>query len=68
MQKKYDTEWDKPLWGLKVQAPVARSGSGQGPVRRFPVFPKVDTPLRARGLIAPPGLWPWAPRVLPVIG
>ena len=18
MQKKYDTEWDKPLWGLKV--------------------------------------------------
>ena len=45
MQKKYDTEWDKPLWGLKVQAPVARSGSG--PARCFPVFPKVDTPLRA---------------------
>ena len=32
MQKKYDTEWDKPLWGLKVRAPVARSGSGPGRV------------------------------------
>ena len=25
----------------------ARSGSGPGPGRRFPVFPKVDMPLRA---------------------
>ena len=22
MQKKYDTEWDKPLWGLRVQRVV----------------------------------------------
>ena len=35
---------DKPLWGLRVQAPVARVGSGLGPGRCFPVFPKVDTP------------------------
>ena len=24
MQKKYDTEWDKPLWGLKVDGPLGR--------------------------------------------
>ena len=57
---------NKPLWGLRVQAPVVRSGSGPG--RCFPVFPKVDARFRERGLMAPPGLWPWAPRVLPVIG
>ena len=68
MQKKYDTEWDKPLWGLKVQAPVARSGPGPGSERCFPVFPKVDARFRGRGLMAPPGLWPWAPRVLSGIG
>ncbi len=38
---------DKPLWGLRVQAPSARSGSGPGLGRCLPVFPKVDTPLRA---------------------
>ena len=59
---------DKPLWGLRVQAPVARVGWGMGPGRCFPVFPKVDARFRGRGLMAPPGLWPWAPRVLPVIG
>lgn len=32
------------------------------------VFPKVDSPLRARGLMAPPGLRPWEPRVLSGIG
>ena len=36
--------------------------------RREAVFPKVDARFRGRGLMAPPGLWPWAPRVLPVIG
>ena len=35
---------DKPLWDLRVQAPVARAGSGPGLGRCFPVFPKVDTP------------------------
>ena len=29
---------------MRVQAPVARSGSGPGPGWCFPVFPKVDTP------------------------
>ena len=24
MQKKYDTEWDKPLWGLRVDGPMGR--------------------------------------------
>jgi len=24
MQKKYDTEWDKPLWGLRVDGPLGR--------------------------------------------
>ena len=42
---------DKPLWGLKVQAPLGAvgigTGTGTGAVRCFPVFPKVDTPLRA---------------------
>ena len=37
----------------------SRSGSG----RCFPVFPKVDA-ASPRGLMAPPGLRPWAPRVL----
>ena len=46
-------------------APVARSGSGPG--RCFPVFPKVDA-ASPRGLMAPPGLRPWAPRVLSGIG
>lgn len=34
MQKKYDTEWDKPLWGLKVQAPLGavEIGTGTGAV------------------------------------
>ena len=32
------------------------------------VFPKVDARFRGRGLMALPGLWPWAARVLPVIG
>ena len=31
------------------------------------VFPKVDA-ASPRGLMAPPGLRPWAPRVLPVNG
>lgn len=31
------------------------------------VFPKVDA-ASPRGLMAPPGLWPWAPRVLSGIG
>ena len=34
--------YGQALTGLRVQAPVARSGSG--PRRCFPVFPKVDTP------------------------
>ena len=46
---------DKPLWGLRVQAPVARSGPGSGLRRCFPVFPKVDA-ASPRGLMAPPGL------------
>ena len=44
---------------------MARSGSG---LRRcLPVFPKVDA-ASPRGLMAPPGLRPWAPRVLSGIG
>ena len=35
--------------------------------RRLAVFPKVDGPS-GRGLMAPPGLRPWAPRVLSGIG
>ena len=46
---------------------MARSGPGPGSVRCLPVFPKVDA-ASPRGLMAPPGLWSWAPRVLPVIG
>ena len=42
---------EEPAFDRLVQrvmvAPVARSGSGLGPGRCFPVFPKVDTPLRA---------------------
>ena len=33
---------DKPLWGLRVQAPFGAVGIGTGWC--FPVFPKVDTP------------------------
>lgn len=36
-------------------APVARSGSGPGPGRCFPVFPTVDA-ASPRGLSQPPGL------------
>ena len=44
---------------------MARSGSG---LRRcLPVFPKVDA-ASPRGLMAPPGLRPWAPRVQSGIG
>ena len=28
MQKKYDTEWDKPLWGLRVWAPFGQAPMG----------------------------------------
>ncbi len=38
---------DKPLWGLRVQAPFGAVGIGTGTGRCLPVFPKVDTPLRA---------------------
>ena len=38
-------------------------GSRSGAGRCFPVFPKVDA-ASPRGLMAPPGLRPWAPRVL----
>ena len=36
----------------------ARSGSGSGPGRCFPVFPKGPAPAAQRGLWHPSGLWP----------
>ena len=45
-------------------APVARSGSGPGPGRCFPVFPKGPASAAQRGLWHPSGLWPSVPRVV----
>ena len=47
---------------MRVQAPVARSGSG--PARCFPVFPKGPAPAAQRGIWHPSGLWPSVPRVV----
>ena len=59
---------DKPLWGLRVQAPVERSGSGSGsgpgPGWCLPVFPKGPAPAAQRGIWHPSGLWPSVPRVV----
>ena len=41
-----------------------RSGSGPGPGRCFPVFPKGPAPAAQRGLWHPSGLWPSVPRVV----
>ena len=59
---------DKPLWGLRVQAPLERSGSGAGsgpgPGWCLPVFPKGPAPAAQRGIWHPSGLWPSVPRVV----
>ena len=41
---------DKPLWGLRVQAPFGAVGIGTGTGWCFPVFPKVDTPFMDKPL------------------
>ena len=48
--------WSMPFW--------ARSGSGPGSGRCFPVFPKGPAPAAQRGVWHPSGLQPSAPRVV----
>ena len=43
---------------------MAWSGSGLGPGRCFPVFPKGPAPAAQRGIWHPSGLWPSVPRVV----
>ena len=63
-KKRLQRKLDKPLWGLRVQAPSARSGSGLGSGRCLPVFPKGSAPAAQRGIWHPSGLRPSVPRVV----